>query len=761
MQGWYWDYPKTKDGFNWADTLTDKAQELADAGFTYVWLPPLSRASFGSGSNGYDPKDLYDLGEDYGGGATGFGTSDNVDQLITEFGNVGINAVADVVYNHRDGGEAEDNPDVKDYITNYWDWKVNDGYNPFPYDRFRCILPIGGTSGNGAGDYYFKISSISAHSNFDNYEYNIYMQTNTVGWQNLSDDVEAEPNGGGDCGQANNDIQLGVDMNAINEEYEGCRTDEFHLYLATEDFNASGDTLYIYFNNRNSGYSDMRIYGIWADSRSEDIVDELIYQTYTDFTDMPSGQGQMNYLNFKPNGINDTKLDGFWDWPWFFYDYDQNVTSTQTVLYDWTKWLIEEVGIHGLRMDAVKHFPPSFVAGLFDFLETNSVNVTFAVGEFYDSDLDQLKGWIDEVYANMTTSSITPRLFDFPLRDALKNASDSYGYDVRNIFTSGMVNGKIISPFNVVTFMNNHDTRDSSHVVLKDPILGYAYILTNNQIGMPTIFYPDYYTMADYKPFPTYDLPGMKDEIDALMAVHKKHISGATSVEYLSGFSTSYSQTFTSGYDNTTLFYQISGTTSGRDLFVAINYAGEELDVDHGINGANIDVGSILIDLIGNSSDAYTTVDGSLTVNITVPARSYSLWIEGVTVRAKIFLEGAYNPSTNLMNTSLNDNSNLPFTSPYSEDLRTVTSIDETITDWILVQLYEELTNEPVVSRSVFLKKDGMLCLEDGTTTIPLDAGEGDYYLVLKHRNHLKVASKTKISVSASTVMYDFTSADN
>lgn len=761
MQGWYWDYPKTINGFNWADTLTDKAQELAEAGFTYVWLPPLSRASFGSGSNGYDPQDLYDLGEVYGGGATGFGTRNNVNQLVTEFNNVGINAVADVVYNHRDGGKAEDNTAVKDYVTTYSDWKVDNGYNPFPYDRFRCILPIGGSSGNGVGDYYFKVSSISAHSNFNNYEYNIYMQTNTVGWQNLTDDVESEPNGGGDCGQVNNDIRLGVNMNAVNEEFNGCRTDEFHLSLTSDDFDASGDTLYIYFNNRNSGYSDMRIYGIWSGPRSDDIVDELIYQTYTDFTNMPSGQGQMNYLNFKPNGVNNTKLDGFWDWPWFFYDYDQNINSTQTVLYDWTKWLIEGIGINGLRMDAVKHFPPSFVAGLFDFLSTNSVDVPFNVGEFYDSDLDQLKSWIDSVYANMSTSSINPRLFDFHLRDALKNASDSYGYDVRNVFTSGMVNGKNISPFNVVTFMNNHDTRDSSHVVLNDPILGYAYILTNNQIGMPTVFYPDYYTMPDYKPFPSYDLPGMKEEIDALMAVHKKYIYGAASVDYLSGKNTIYNQNFVSGLDETTLFYQISETSSGRDLLVAINYAGEELDVDHGINGSNVDAGSVFIDLIGNSSEEYTKVNSSLSLNITVPSRSYSIWIEGVTIQAKIFLEGAYNSSTNLMSTSLNDNNKLPFTSPFSEDLRTVTSIDETITDWILVQLYDELTNEPVVSKSVFVKEDGMICLEDGSTAIPLDAGDGDYYLVLKHRNHLAVASKSKISVSATSELYDFTSSDN
>src|ERR1039458_286164 len=81
LQGWYWDYPKTTSGALWADTIRLKAAELKNAGFTYVWLPPLSRASSGSYSNGYDPKDLYDLGNNTLG-PTGFGSRTNLDNLI-------------------------------------------------------------------------------------------------------------------------------------------------------------------------------------------------------------------------------------------------------------------------------------------------------------------------------------------------------------------------------------------------------------------------------------------------------------------------------------------------------------------------------------------------------------------------------------------------------------------------------------------------------------------------------------------------------
>lgn len=623
MQGWYWDYPKTANGHLWADTIKSKAIELKNAGFTYIWLPPLSRASFGNSSNGYDPKDFYDLGE-YGLGATGFGTRADVDALITQFNNVGLKAVADVVYNHRDGGNPELNPALMNYINAY-DWtRANTGYNPFPYDRYRVILPIGGSTGNGAGHYYFKISSVSAHNRFNGFQYNIYMQTNKIGWQNLTPLTESEPNGGGDCGQPNNDIQLGRDMNAVVDDPTTCRTDEYHLNLTVDDFYSAGDTIFIYLGKRNSDYSDMRVYGIWSGPRGMDIANELAYQTYTDFTNMPSGLGTMNFENFKPNSTNPTKLDGDWDWLWFFYDYDQNVPSTKSALFDWTRWLWNNVGIRGFRMDAVKHFPPEFVGDLLDNLYTNGINPGLVVGEFYDANSALLKNWIDQVYLHMDNStklSITPRVFDFSLRDALEKASDQFGYDVRNVFNASLVDAQSVTGFNVVTFANNHDFRDAGQSIDNDPILAYAYILTNNQIGLPSVFYPDYYHV------PSFANTGMKNEIDALINVHRQFIFGASSRDYLTRFGTPYNPFFNSGYPNTTLVYQLQNTPSGNDVIAAINYAGEPLDLWVGINMAGVSEGTNFGDKIGNSLLSTLTVSGGR-VHIKLPARSYAIWVE-------------------------------------------------------------------------------------------------------------------------------------
>jgi len=644
MQGWYWDYPKDGcnafSGSNWATVLYDKVGELKTAGFTYLWLPPLSRASFGNCSNGYDPKDLYDLGE-YGLGRTGFGTRTELNQLISSLNTNGIKAVADVVYNHRDGGKAENNPALKNYINAY-DWtRANTGYNPFPYDRYRVILPIGGATGNGAGNYDFKISSSSEHNRFtDLYhkKYKIYIQTNRVGWKNLTALAESEPNGGGDCepDQANNLIELGRDMYAENETFSGCRTDEFRLVLNSNDYYTDGDTIFIYFGKREeSDYSDMRVYGIWSATRNTDIAGELVYQTYTDFTSLASGRGSMNLENFKPNSTNSTKLDGDWDWPWFFYDYDQNITSTRDTLFGWSKWLWDNVGIRGLRMDAVKHFPPSFVGDLLDYLHTNSIDPGLVVGEFYDGNTAALKGWIDQVYTYMdqaTKDNIIPRVFDFSLRGALKEACDNFddNHDVRNVFGAAIVDAGVgANGYNVVTFVGNHDFRESGQYIQNDPILAYAYILTNNQLGLPCVFYPDYYTVSGY-PNTTNHIPGAKNQIDALIAVHKQYIVNSAGREYLTSTSTSYNPYFFSGSDKKLLVYQLLNNQTNNDIIVAINFDDTAVNMWVGVDmtAGRVTEGATFGDRIGNSFLQTLTVSGGR-VNVQLPARSYAVWVEG------------------------------------------------------------------------------------------------------------------------------------
>jgi alpha-amylase len=632
MQGWYWDYPKAacspSDNITvpWADNLNNKAVQLGDAGFTYLWLPPASRASFGACSNGYDPQDLYDLGE-FGQGPTGLGTRSEVDALIVALTANGVNAVADVIYNHRDGGNWEDNPGVRDYILNY---PVCSGEPTTPYPlngKVRYVLPLGGSSGNNAGEYYFKFSSASGSSGFNGRSYKIYAETNTTGFQNQPAENESEPNGGGDCSQGFNDLILGIDLIATQETTTGCNTDEFRVILTNSNFNTSGDFLYIYLSQENGDGTgiDIRPYGIYSTASNSDVISQLKVQTRTDFANLPSGQGGMNYLNFKPNGINSTCLTNDLDFPYFFFDIEEGQSSSANVYSNFTEWLWNDVGYRGFRMDAVKHFEPALLSSILSHLDGQGISPGMLVGELFDNDANALKNWVNSVN---TPSGMNLRAFDFSLRQALKDACDAFGYDARNVFNSGMVDGANASGFQAVTFVNNHDFRDAGQPVQNDPILAYAYILTNNRVGLPCVFYPDYFGAS----IPNAPTVNLQSQINALMDVHRNYIFGSTSVDYLNRFGTTYTGNYSSGFANTTLLYQISGGLAGKEIIVAINFAGEALELSHTINTTNLITGETFYDVLGNSGTASFMVNGSSEINIQIPARSYAVWVNDGTV---------------------------------------------------------------------------------------------------------------------------------
>lgn len=114
----------------------------------------------------------------------------------------------------------------------------------------------------------------------------------------------------------------------------------------------------------------------------------------------------------------------------------------------------------------------------------------------------------------------------------------------------------------------------------------------------------------------------------------------------------------------------------------------------------------------------------------------------------KVFLEGPYNSTLNELSNSIN--SSIPLTSPYPDDPITVTSIPNTnIVDWVMVELKAtDPLKSSVVKKSAFLTKDGSIVDIDGNSSIHFDPWipANDYYVVIHHRNHLKVMSKDPIS---------------
>jgi alpha-amylase len=108
MQYFHWYIPA--DGTLWEE-VKNKAADLAKAGFTALWLPPAYKGQGGGYDVGYGVYDLFDLGEfdQKGSIRTKYGTREQLVAAVKAVQNAGMHAYADVVLNHKDGG---DNPET-------------------------------------------------------------------------------------------------------------------------------------------------------------------------------------------------------------------------------------------------------------------------------------------------------------------------------------------------------------------------------------------------------------------------------------------------------------------------------------------------------------------------------------------------------------------------------------------------------------------------------------------------------------------------
>lgn len=105
FQCFHWYTPP--DGRLWGE-MNGRAAELAEAGFTAVWLPPAYKGRGGANDVGYAVYDMYDLGEfdQQGSVRTKYGTRDQYLAAIQALQSAKLQVYADTVLNHRVGADA-------------------------------------------------------------------------------------------------------------------------------------------------------------------------------------------------------------------------------------------------------------------------------------------------------------------------------------------------------------------------------------------------------------------------------------------------------------------------------------------------------------------------------------------------------------------------------------------------------------------------------------------------------------------------------
>ena len=152
-------------------------------------------------------------------------------------------------------------------------------------------------------------------------------------------------------------------------------------------------------------------------------------------------------------------------------------------------------------------------------------------------------------------------------------------------------------------------------------------------------------------------------------------------------------------------------------------------------------------------------------------------------ISAKVILEGAYDRTTLLMHDSLRKLNLIPLVEPYATWPRlngayqfvhkfgggneVITNANavlgvtgpNAIVDWVYLELLSSSDTIPLASRSALIQRDGDIVDVDGVSPVAFELlPSGNYFLSIRHRNHLGVMTKTVQPFSTSvSVPLDFT----
>jgi hypothetical protein len=283
------------------------------------------------------------------------------------------------------------------------------------------------------------------------------------------------------------------------------------------------------------------------------------------------------YFNFLDQTLDPPLND------WYFGPH--NLGRAGDSLIVWGRYLLDEIGFDEVRLDAVKHIEPGFLAPF--LVELATPNQPFAVGELFDGNLGTLVNYRNEVETFVSNYGIGSKdanlaIFDFNLRYALRDmCNGGGGFNMWNLNTSGLLFGGGLPGEDVVTFVENHDVDrigwqvvncanphqqqvgstclalsiDSGHdpVVSDKEDMGYPYIMAAE--GRPTVFWKDLFWY------------GLKEDIEWQMALREETATGG------SGRIQDLNPSFTAGNGGDLFVMNRYGTSNGANdgLVLALN----------------------------------------------------------------------------------------------------------------------------------------------------------------------------------------------
>jgi hypothetical protein len=210
-----------------------------------------------------------------------------------------------------------------------------------------------------------------------------------------------------------------------------------------------------------------------------------------------------------------------------------------------------------------------------------------------------------------------------------------------------------------------------------------------------------------------------------------------------------------------------SAITNGSPLYLRVKRVGNQWTESFSYNGTT---------WVTAVSFSYTLVISSVgpfVGNFGIPessAPAFTVLIDyfrttAITANLKAFLQGPFTTPGDSMRTSLLQQGYVPLKQPYSgspwnySGTDSVTSVPSGVVDWVLVELRtpDSSAASKVATRAAFIKRDGSIVDLDGVSPVAfVNLAAGNYYVVVRHRNHLAIMSASAVALSASSSLYNF-----
>ncbi|MEO1259201.1 MAG: alpha-amylase family glycosyl hydrolase [Bacteroidota bacterium] len=140
----------------------------------------------------------------------------------------------------------------------------------------------------------------------------------------------------------------------------------------------------------------------------------------------------------------------------------------------------------------------------------------------------------------------------------------------------------------------------------------------------------------------------------------------------------------------------------------------------------------------------------------------------GLSLRPKVFLQGPYDSGTGLMADDLRTSGVIPTMTPYGGTDTVAAEVlaetgNDAIVDWVKLELRDKDTPATILeTHSALLQRDGDIVGTDGVSPVFFNGMVTDeYYIAIRHRNHLGAMTASAITLGNTIIEHDFTDNTN